>query len=53
MTQEDAAELGRLLGTDKVHHQGESIPSSGDYREEYLARALGLPVTKIGKPYWD
>lgn len=47
------AELAKLLGLDSVHHQGVSIPSSGDYYREYLQRAQGLPVTKEAKPYWD
>jgi hypothetical protein len=54
MTADDCAELGRLLGlSGPVHFQGESIPSSGDYYEEYIDRAEGREPTKRGQPYWD
>ena len=49
-------ELAKLLGFGDhrhVHPQGVSIPAGGDYREEYLARAEGRPVTVHGEQYWD
>lgn len=46
------AELSQLL--DKtVHHQGELIPASRDYRREYVDRAEGRPPSVSGHPYWD
>jgi hypothetical protein len=54
MGSEDRLELGRLLGMDKpVHHQGESVPASGAYREEYVARAEGRTPAVYGERYWD
>lgn len=54
MSEADQAELGRLLGDSRrVHHQGVSIPSGGDYRQEYLARAEGRTPEVYGVPYWD
>ena len=49
----DRAELARLLGLKTVHCQGESIPASSDYRQEYLDRAEGKQPSVFGKPYWD
>jgi hypothetical protein len=49
----DRLELATLLGIETAHPQGVSIPAGGDYREEYLARAEGRPVTVYGKQYWD
>jgi hypothetical protein len=53
MTEADAAELGKLLGTDSAHSQGVSIAADGHYRHEYVARAEGREPTVIGVPYWD
>lgn len=54
MTDEDQRELGELLGKDgPAHHQGETIPSGGDYYREYIDRAEGRAPTKHGVPYWD
>lgn len=54
MTEEERAELGRLLGLKgPVHQQGESIPASGNYWQEYVDRAEGRPPSVIGVPYWD
>lgn len=52
MTADDLATLSAALGKD-VHHQGESVPASREYRREYLERAAGLPVTAVATPYWD
>ena len=49
----DRAELSALLGLATVHHQGESIPSGGDYYREYVDRAEGRKPSKVGAPYWD
>lgn len=57
MTEEDRVELADLLGLDrgsgKAHFQGVSIPSSAQYRHEYIARAEGRTPEIIGVPYWD
>lgn len=53
MTNEDRAELARLLGKDSVHEQGESVPGANDYYREYLDRAEGRTPSKIAQPYWD
>jgi hypothetical protein len=54
MTEEDAAELGRLLGMDRpVHFQGESVPASSDHYWEYVDRAEGRTPAKYGTQYWD
>ncbi len=52
MSDADIAELSELLGK-HVHHQGESIPSQGDYYQEAIDRANGRKPTVIGSPYWD
>lgn len=52
MSDEDRAELAKLLGVD-VHHQGVSIPAGSDYRREYVDRARGLAPSTVGTPYWD
>jgi hypothetical protein len=49
----DRLELAKLLGIEAVHHQGVSIPAGGDFRQEYVERAEGRPVTVFGKQYWD
>lgn len=54
MAEQDAAELGELLGLDgPAHHQGQSVPASQAYRAEYLDRANGRDPQKIGTPDWD
>ena len=54
MSPVERAELGALLGlANPSHFQGESVPASGDYREEYVARAEGRTPTVFGHPYWD
>lgn len=53
MTEADAAELGKLLGKDAVHHQGESVPASDTYYAEYVARAEGRTPNVYGTQYWD
>ena len=54
MTPEDCSELGRLLGLDSpAHCQGESVPASYAYRQEYVDRAEGRKPSKTGQPYWD
>lgn len=54
MSLEDRRELAALLGMQgEIHAQGESVPSGGDYYEEFVDRAEGRTPTKYGKPYWD
>jgi hypothetical protein len=54
MSPSDRVELAKLLGLSKpVHFQGQSIPSGGDYREEFVARAEGREIEKFGEQYWD
>jgi hypothetical protein len=54
MTPQDAAELGELLGLERAaHHQGESIPTSNDYRIQFIALAEGRTPAAYGTPYWD
>lgn len=54
MTNEDGEELAQLLSLDRpAHSQGISIPASGDYREEYVARAQGREPSVHGQQYWD
>lgn len=50
---QERAELAKLLGLERVHEQGESIPSAGDYRHEYVDRAEGRTPCVHGTPYWD
>jgi len=48
------AELARLLGKEKqIHFQGENVPASSDYYQEYVDRAEGREPSVIGEPYWD
>lgn len=53
MSPAERVELAALLGLDTVHCQGVSIPASGAYREEYMARAKGWEPKVIGTQYWD
>ena len=53
MTIEDQEELAKLLGRDRIHHQGVSIPAGNDYYIEYIDRAEGRPPSVVGEPYWD
>ena len=53
MTPADRAELGKLLGLDRVHTQGVSIAASSEHYREYLDRANGRTPSKIAEPYWD
>lgn len=52
MVKADRDELSELLGV-RVDQSGVSIPSSGSYYNEYVARAAGLTPIKVGVPYWD
>jgi hypothetical protein len=54
MTDEERAELGRLLGLDgPVHHQGVRIADSPNHWREYIDRAEGRTPSVVGTPYWD
>ena len=58
MTDEDRIELSKLLGLETVafvavHSQGESIPNSSAYYQEYIDRANGREPSVRGRPYWD
>ena len=58
ITEADAVELARLLGWPdgegkKVHSQGVSVPSGGDYWAEYVDRAEGRKPSRVGVQYWD
>lgn len=53
MTDDDRRDLAAVLGLDYVHHQGETIPASIDYRAEYIDRAEGRTPSRFGRPYWD
>jgi hypothetical protein len=53
MGPDDCAALARLLNKEHVHCQGESVPSDGDYYEEYIARAEGRTPERFGHQYWD
>jgi len=50
---EDREELAKLLGLKSVGHQGESVPASNDYYQEYIDRAEGKTPSVIGVQYWD
>ena len=53
MTDEDRAELGRLLGKDgPCHMQGELVPASNAHYREFTARAQGKPFV-VAEQYWD
>ena len=49
----ERAELAKLLELDTVHNQGVSIPASGAYWDEYVARAEGRKPERLGEMYWD
>lgn len=53
MSEADRLELRDLLGLERCHCQGESVPASSAYYEEYVARAKGETPTRFGAPYWD
>ena len=53
MTPAECAELANLLGLERVHPQGESIPAAHDYRRAYLDRSAGLEPSVQPRPYWD
>lgn len=54
MSDEDRAELGRLLGFDRpADPQYESIPASSAYYAEYVDRAEGRVPAVCGTPHWD
>ena len=53
MSEADQKELAELLGLERVHHQGESIPASSDYRQFYVDRAEGRESMATPTPYWD
>jgi hypothetical protein len=53
MNAQDQIELAYLLGMDRVHPQGESIPAGNDYRQEYVDRAEGREPSVRGEQYWD
>jgi hypothetical protein len=49
----DRHELAALLGLERMHCQGESIPASSDYYTEFVDRAEGRAPRVLGRPYWD
>ena len=49
----ECAELASLLGLERVHHQGESVPSGSDFYSEFVARAEGRTPTVFGSRNWD
>lgn len=53
MTPTDRAALAAALDLEQVHEQGESIPASSAYYQEYVDRAEGRTPTRVGTPYWD
>ena len=53
MTLTERQQLAQLLGLERVHFQGQSIPSSFDYYQEYIDRANGHTPSVYGKQYWD
>lgn len=53
MGPDDRKELAALLDKPYVHTDGVSVPSSGAYYEEYIARAKGEKPTRYGEQYWD
>ncbi len=53
ISEEDRAELKRLLGVESVQYQGHTVPSSTNHRIEYLQRAAGQTPTVWGQQYWD
>jgi len=55
MGPDDQLELARLLGIEKnsVNYQGEKVPASDEYYQEYIDRAEGRIPTVQGKQYWD
>jgi len=54
MHPDEQKELAQLLGLkDPVHFQGVSIPSGGNYYDEYIARAEGRTPEVYGEVYWD
>ncbi len=53
MSKEEQKELAVLLGLERMHPQGESIPSGSHYREEFVARAEGRTPERFGEQYWD
>lgn len=53
MTPEAVDELKALLGTTGIGTQGEQVPDSDDYYQEFVDRAEGREPTVIGVPYWD
>jgi len=53
-SQADRDELTKLLDLpQRVHCQGESVPSSGAHYDEYVARAEGRKPERYGEMYWD
>ena len=53
LTDEQRQQLADALGLEAVHYQGESIPASSAYYQEYIERSAGKSPTVIGTPYWD
>jgi len=53
MTLADREQLAQLLGLERIHAQGESIPAGYNYYREYLRRANGQTPAEYGKQYWD
>jgi len=54
MEPERCAELAALLGLERVHPQGESIPASMAYRRVALAQAIyGNACGFTAEQYWD
>jgi len=54
MSEADRRTLAQALGLrSPVHFQGERIPASREYRQEYVDRAEGRNPSVFGTPYWD
>lgn len=54
MTDDDRAELGKLLGLNgPAHRQGVLVADSSAYYAEFIDRAEGVQPQILGEPYWD
>lgn len=54
MSPSDQKELAKLMGLERVHQQGHSIPASSDYYRVALCQAIhGHAGPFTAEQYWD
>lgn len=53
LSEMDQAVLSEIFNKERIHYQGHSLPSGGDYHQEAAQEVCCVTVTVRGSQYWD